>query len=187
MELEILAAHTAHVAHHLAGEAARAVEHVEALAAGYAAAHEFGNPVFYAFLAGSLAQGEADEDHSHARGHGVGVVELYLVVALAVDFAGECAQHHLEEAVDGADVEMAVVVEHLAQGRGGLCGELGLRAAEEGCEGGGIVGPGAVARQGVELAHDARLHLVGGLVGEGDGEYALVAVALPAPCGRVAR
>ena len=94
------------------------------------------------------------------REHGV-VVELHAIGGVLPDFAGESPHHRLEELVDGAHREAAVVVQHPAQRVGRLRR------------------PRIVAlRELVERRNDARFHLLGGLVGEGDGQDVLVALRI---------
>ena len=87
------------------------------------------------------------------------LVQLDLVVGELADLAGEGLEGLLEEAVDGAHAEGAVVVEQVD--------EHTLRA-------------GVRLRQFREIAKDARLHLGGGLVGEGDRQDMTVRIGLPA-------
>ena len=86
-------------------------------------------------------------------------VELHPVGSVLPDFAGEGAHDALEEAVDGADGEAGVVVEDEAQALAGF------------------FRPGVVAaRECVQGFDHALFHLVGRLVGKGDGEDMLVAL-----------
>ena len=94
------------------------------------------------------------------REHGV-VVELHAIGGVLPDLAGEGPHHRLEELVDGAHREAAVVVQHPPQGVGRL------RRPR-------IV----AARELVQGGDDARLHLLSRLVGEGDGQDVLIALGI---------
>ena len=103
------------------------------------------------------------------------VVEGDAQVRGKVELACQIAKHTLEKGVDGLDAEIAVVVDELAQGLGCLLGGMFLRDAQFFDDALHIVvGVGQPFPNAVELAEDACLHLLGGLVGEGHGEDALV-------------
>ena len=89
-----------------------------------------------------------------------------------VKFAGKVAQHALEEGVDGLYSEIAVVVEQIVQSyaclpAGIVGGYVKLTAHEVGIG----LRLGQVPPDAEELAQDAGLHLLGGLISKGDGQY----------------
>ena len=82
----------------------------------------------------------------------------------------------MEEGVDGLDAEVVVVVEEVSQSDASPLadkGRLEARLLADGLE--VAVRVGQLFPDAVELAEDAHLHLLGGLVGEGDGEDAAIA------------
>ena len=98
-----------------------------------------------------------------------------LVVEVAVQLVGKVAHDTLKKRVDGAHVEVGVAMQNALQGA--FCMVLYLLLAI-------AVGFDVVVeilslafRELVELGHDALLHLVGSLVGKGDGQHVLVIVA----------
>ena len=93
--------------------------------------------------------GQRVQDAVHRLGDQRILVQLHLIVRKLADLAGEGLERLLEEAVDRADREGAVVVQQL--GEQDLC-------------------PGIGRGQPGEVAQDARLHLGGRLVGEGHRE-----------------
>ena len=103
--------------------------------------------------------GQRVQDAVHRLGDQRILVQFHLVVRELADLAGEGLERLLEEAVDGADREGAVVVQQL--------GEQDLR-------------PGVGRGQPGEVAQDAGLHLGGGLVGEGHREDMAVRLRLAA-------
>ena len=103
--------------------------------------------------------GQRVEDAVHRLGDQRILVQLDLVVGELPDLAGERLQRLLEEAVDGADGEGAVVVKHVREQ------DLGPG-----------VGLGALR----QVAQDPGLHLARGLVGEGHRQDVAVRVRLPA-------
>ena len=159
----------------------RAVEDVEVVAG-----HDFLHGVVLDPLgdAASLrrvAVVEVVEHQAYAGLHGIAVVDFDAVVALTVDLAGKSAQHRLKERVYRADIEVVVVEEQLSEGFGGHVSQLAAGAAVFSYQGRGVgcviaVGSG-VRGEGADFFEYSRLHLVGGLVGECDGEDAAVAVA----------
>ena len=91
----------------------------------------------------------------------------------------QVGKERLEEGVDGADVELVVVVNERIEGCAcpsadfvgrNLCRKFGLHGFEETV---GIVIPEG---QGVEVLQDASLHFRRSLVGKGDGKLVLVGI-----------
>ena len=107
---------------------------------------------------GALGLIHRSEHHvDYLREDGI-VVEFHAVGGVLADLAGEGPHHRLEEFVDGTYGEAGIVVQHAPQpvGRQGRPRILAVSEL-------------------VEFLDDARLHLVGRLVGEGDGQDVLVA------------
>ena len=125
---------------------------------------------------------EVVEHQRHSLGHHIVEVEAQLIVALMVDFARECAQHALKERVDGADIEIAVVVEHFRQRLRRRGTEFVRRASEQLHQPSAVVRP-AVGGKQRELAHYSALHLLGGGVGKSDGQNAAMAAYAPGSTG----
>ena len=107
------------------------------------------------------------------------IVETYAEVGGEVKLARHVAQHTLEEGVDGLYTEIVVVVEQVVEGDAcTLADELGLEACAllDGTE--VAIGVGQLVGDAIELAEDTHLHLLGGLVGEGDGEDGAIALRI---------
>ena len=101
----------------------------------------------------------------------LGVVESDAEVGGEVELAGHIAQHTLEEGVDGLDAEIVVVVEEVGQCDACTLADearLEARLLADGLE--IVAGVGQLFPDAVELTENTHLHLLGGLVGEGDSE-----------------
>ena len=107
------------------------------------------------------------------------VVESDAEVGGEVELARHVAEHTLEEGVDGFHPEVVVVVEQIIEGHGGsLANQLGIEACAL-LDGFKIaIGIGQLVGDAIELAEDTHLHLLGGLVGEGDGEDGAIALGI---------
>ena len=113
---------------------------------------------------------------SKAIGDGFGyilLVDTDIVLGRQMEVLGKGSSQPLHERVDGADAEAAVIVEDVLEEQLGV-GFQGLPADVELFNQVGFHALGRLARIAmddvVELLHNLVLHLVGRLVGEGDGE-----------------
>ena len=121
-----------------------------------------------------LAQREQEVVDCHT--HGIVLLELDVVVEVAVQLAGKVAQDGLEKRVDGAHVEVTVVEQQLVQRMARQRAHRRLIEAGVLHEFIEVVALDAGLRQAVQLVDDALLHLVGRLVGKGDGQHLAVDV-----------
>ncbi len=117
--------------------------------------------------------GDAVDQRVGAPGKHRGRFDLDVVVEVDAQLLDEGAQDALEEGVDRQHREARVVVEDLrahllrtAADRRGIEPQLGAQPVE--------VAARSSRGQQVYLLEDTRLHLLGGLVGEGHGEDAAV-------------
>ena len=102
----------------------------------------------------------SDEQVHHLGEHGVGV-QFHPVGGILADLPGKTAHDGLEELVDGTDGEAGIVVQHPLE-------PVGRQGRP----------PVVAARKLVERIDDARFHLIGRLVGEGDGQDMLVGLRI---------
>ena len=115
-----------------------------------------------------LTQREQEIVDGHA--HGIGLLELDIIVEIPVKLTGKIAQYRLEKRVDGAHIEMAVIKQQLIQR---LLGQMPyrrliqMRFFDKALQ---VVALGSRSGQGIEFADDALFHLVGRLIGKGDGQ-----------------
>ena len=99
------------------------------------------------------------------------VVQTDAQVGRQVQFACQIAQHTLEKGVDGLHAEVVVVVQQQVQGfASALADDFGCepRVVNDALQ--VVVAVRQTVGNAVQLAEDAHLHLLGGLVGKGDGQ-----------------
>ena len=122
---------------------------------------------------------ERQQEVMHSHLHGVAGIDLHLVVVVAVKFARKGSHHRLEKRVDGAHVEGRISKQDIVERLGRMLMNLGKRFRSAiRLEIGQILAVPAWKAQGKKLVDDATFHLVGGLVGEGDGQDVTVILAL---------
>ena len=131
---------------------------------------------FHPFLdRGARGSAQVVQEDAQGLAGGIFLVELHIVVEVAVQLVGKVAHDTLKKRVDGAHVEVGVAMQNALQGT--FCMVLYLLLAIA-VDFDVVVEILSLAfRELVELGHDALLHLVGSLVGKGDGQHVLVIVA----------
>ena len=144
--------------------------HVPTLVVGNVFGDEVDNPCQFAVFVRQFLNHLVNGHLLH-----VGVVESHSEVCRQSQFVGEVAQHALEELVYRLHLEVVEVVDEV--GKRDACPASYLHGVHRQFLGHSLcvtLRVGQCAADAVELRHDALLHLLGCLVGECDGENALV-------------
>ena len=111
---------------------------------------------------------------AYPDGNSIIVVEFDLVVARKVRFISESAQNFLKKRVDGADIEIGIILQQLHQCHLRRFADFFNRRVQRFCKKIGIRASVGLAGKDVKFLHNAFLHLFRRLVGKGDGKNGAV-------------
>ena len=119
---------------------------------------------------------EREQEVVYRHTDGIVLLELDIVVEVTVQLPREVAQNRLEERVDSAHIEVAVVKQQLVQCLMGQRPHLLLLQTCLTDETLKIITLDAWLRESIQLLDNAVLHLVGSFVGKGDGQQQAVSI-----------